>query len=303
MQHTKDDSAKTVNGNGQKVETMDIVTIHSPAPSISLREIIEQAKGMAGALVEMKRIALSVTNREDWENMGGKPYLTATGSEKVARLFKVAIEGTKWVYEEYEDFAGQYYEYTFTGIASMPSGDRIDCIGVCDSRDKFFATANGEQKEQHEVSRRDIKKKAYTNMFNNGVTRLLGLRNLNWDEVLAGLAMRPEGDSGDPFEAVNFDSREKRQQAAASGNLSPDQMLAEIRDMINTMADTPAGRTKLSRELLGFENAQKEWVNGPNDPMKLKSWKNYPKGVDQKYQKVLQRFNETTDQKLADGQN
>ena len=64
----------------------------------------------------------------------------------------------------------------------------MEAIGSCSSRDKFFAWdkragENGEYKQLSDVDETNIQKAAYSNMVMNGVTRLLGIRNLSWDEL------------------------------------------------------------------------------------------------------------------------
>lgn len=128
-------------------------------------------------------VAVSATGAADWVDMDGKPYLQGSGAEKVARRF-----GIRWVVdpidrEDLEDELGKYYVYTALGKFSLGDKETIEAIGICSSRDKFFGKVKGEFKKVQDVDLPNIKKKAYTNCVVNGVTRLLGLRNLTWDEL------------------------------------------------------------------------------------------------------------------------
>jgi len=71
----------------------------------------------------------------------------------------------------------------------------MEAIGSCSSRDKFFAYVseirdrNGNVireaswKPLSEIDETNVMKAAYTNLLVNGITRLLGIRNLTWDDL------------------------------------------------------------------------------------------------------------------------
>ncbi len=139
------------------------------------------------------KAALKYTHAGDWVNLGGKPYLLATGAERIARPFGVYLTGVKFSKEERTDANGKYFMYFCLGtVGSRLLGAELTFEGTCSSRDKFFGTftetRDGQKvtvlKPLEDVSEPDIKKKAWNNMFVNGITRLLGLRGLKW-ELLA----------------------------------------------------------------------------------------------------------------------
>lgn len=289
-----------------EVQERDLQVVYSGDSSFA--EIIRSAEETARMLIKVRRTAVSMTTKDDWKDMGGKPYLQGKGAEPVGRLFGVSIHNAKCSRDVYDDpKAGTVVEYTWTGQASLRNGDTVPCIGMCDTKDGMFTEKGGGYKDLCDIDLKDVKRTAFSRMFSNGIKTILGLRNLTWPEVNEGLGLRDDYKADDPFDKINFnsdESRQERQQAAASGLLNPEQMIQEMVEMIENMADTAAGRAKLSRELLGFEKTDtKEWVNGPNDPKALKKWKNYPACVEPRYKKVLERFNQVTDQKLADEQN
>lgn len=305
-------NGNTQNKNGAaiddapEVQERDLQMVYGGGTSLA--EIIQTAQETARQMIKLRRIAVSLTTKDDWKDMGGKPYLETKGALPVGRLLRVSIHNAKCAKDFYDDpLAGTVLEYTWTGEAYLPNGDVVPCIGMCDTKDSMFMEKGGKYKELAEIDRKDVKRAAHTRLLGNGIKSILGLRNLTWPEVNEGLALRDDYKSDDPFDRINFnndESRQERQQAAASGNLNPEQMIQEMVEMIANMADTQAGRAKLSRELLGFEKTDtKEWVNGPNDPKALKKWKNYPACVEPRYKKVLERFNQVTDQELADEQN
>ena len=129
-------------------------------------------------------VAIRATSQGDWIDQNGKPYLQASGAEKVARRFGVRIFDVEIERENITDDNGIYYLYTVTGKAALGSGNEsIEAIGTCSSRDKFFGRSHGENKKMEDVDIGNVKKKAYTNFMGNAITRLLGVRNLSWEDI------------------------------------------------------------------------------------------------------------------------
>lgn len=139
----------------------------------------EQAEKRIEAINKIKQIALRVTNANDWVDQGGKPYLQTSGAEKIARLFGISwrIDEPQWHIDE-----DGHFEYTYKGYFSMGNVE-IEAIGTRTSRDEFFTW--GGKKPPSEIDRGDVKKAAYTNCIGNGITRLLGIRNLTWEDLAA----------------------------------------------------------------------------------------------------------------------
>ena len=133
---------------------------------------------------KIKILAIKQTNPKDWVDQDGKPYLQSSGAEKVARLFGISwrlCEGYPKK-ETLKDEAGTYYLYTCKGEFEM-GGKTVEVIGTCSQRDKFFGRKGCELKAESEIDITNIIRKAVTNMEVNGITRLLGIRNLTWDEI------------------------------------------------------------------------------------------------------------------------
>jgi len=142
-------------------------------------EIIEQRSQLFERVLN---VALTATGPSDWVDQNGKPYLQASGAEKVARRFGVRIFDIDIERENITDEGGTYYVYTVTGKGALGRGNElIEAIGTCSSRDVFF-TRGGKMKQQ-DVDITNIKKSAYSNFMGNVVTRLLGIRNLTWAEL------------------------------------------------------------------------------------------------------------------------
>jgi len=145
----------------------------------SLLAIAQAAEQRVEAVNRIKKVALAVTNPHDWVDQQGRPYLQVSGAEKVARLF-----GISWRINEptLETEPDGHYSYIYSGEFTIGTAT-IQAIGSRSSRDKFFCQRKNRTLAPDEVDRQDVRKSAYTNCIGNGVTRLLGIRNLTWEEV------------------------------------------------------------------------------------------------------------------------
>lgn len=152
-------------------------------------DIISSAERRVEKIKKIITLALKITNHQDWVDQQGKPYLQGSGAEKVARLFGLKIHSVKVEKKETSDEKGQFYYYLTTGVAEMKGGlDSLVAIGTCSSKDQFFAKTkdadgNPVWKPLSEVDETNIMKSSYTNFLVNGITRLLGLRNLTYEQL------------------------------------------------------------------------------------------------------------------------
>lgn len=147
-------------------------------------DIIMMAEQRVNQLQRILETSLKVTNSQDWIDQQGKPYLMGSGAEKIARLFGLRIKDVKSDKRNSQDEKGSFYFYVYTGVVEMGTGkDSIEAVGTCSSKDQFFAKKGGVLKPLSEIDETNIMKAAYTNMVVNGITRLLGLRNLTWEQL------------------------------------------------------------------------------------------------------------------------
>ena len=170
-------------------DIMDVAPI-TDVPALAddqLLAIADQAEKRIEAVKKIKSLVFKVTNQHDWIDQQGKPYLWASGAEKIARLFGISWRISE---PEYESLEGGHYSYTYKGYFTL-GGATIESVGARSSKDGFFKKygkeSNGERKElpPSEIDKTDVKKAAYTNLIGNGITRLLGIRNLTWEELEA----------------------------------------------------------------------------------------------------------------------
>ena len=147
--------------------------------SDNLVKMAEFAEKRVDAIKRIKRAALAVTSVHDWIDQSGKPYLSVSGSEKVARLFGISWRIDEPEYKQEDD---GHYAYTYKGYFTM-GPTTIEVIGSRSSKDPFFSRAHGKDIPPSEVDGNNVRKAAYTNLLGNGITRMLGLRGMTWEEV------------------------------------------------------------------------------------------------------------------------
>ncbi len=155
----------------------------------ALIDIAEQAEKRVDAILKIKKVALKVTNKFDWTNQQDRPYLQVSGSEKIANLFNIS-----WRIDEprleFEDDG--HFTYTYKGEFSL-AGRTIEIEGSRSSKDPFFKkydyfkSEDGKsiktEKPISAIDKRDVKMAALTNLLGNGISRILGIRNLQWSDL------------------------------------------------------------------------------------------------------------------------
>jgi hypothetical protein len=167
------------------------VTTRDDVPAIAddtLIAVARMAEARIDAVIKIKQLALKVTNARDWTDQSGNPYLQVSGAEKIANLFNIS-----WMFLTpeplYEQDDDGHYTYTFKGRFSM-GGRSIEIEGSRSSKDSFFKQnlyQDGkllrEKTVEERDNKRDVKMAALTNLLGNGITRILGIRNLTWQDL------------------------------------------------------------------------------------------------------------------------
>ncbi|OPY13010.1 MAG: hypothetical protein A4E69_01883 [Syntrophus sp. PtaB.Bin138] len=156
----------------------------TPITDDTLISLAEQAEKRIDAMNKIKRVAIKLTNRHDWTDQGGKPYLQVSGAEKIARMFGISWRISEPIKETYD---GGHFAFTYKGYFSL-AGATIEAIGTRSSKDGFFKKYSGRGDDRvelpaSEIDGGDVKKSAYTNCIGNGITRLLGIRNLTYEDL------------------------------------------------------------------------------------------------------------------------
>lgn len=237
----------------------------------TLIQIAKQAEARIDAVIKIKQMALKVTNPSDWVDQNGKPYLQASGSEKVANLFNIS-----WKIDEptCEQEADGTITYIYKGEFSL-AGRSIEVEGSRSSRDTFFKKydyENGKKVGEKPLDRRDLKMAAMTNLLGNGITRLLGIRNLTYADLEAFAGIK-----ADQIGKVEYKKAgEKRENGSGIKNPEPGKkdetekdLRVEITNMIKEMDTTGTESELMLKTFSGFMGKNKEgeekWIEGKTD--------------------------------------
>ena len=146
--------------------------------------IVRQAQLRQDAFKKLLIVALAGTRPDGWMDFGGNPWPTTPEAERIRRDFGISvIDVQDPKLEEGSDDRGPWFAYTVKGTVTSALFGTIECTGHAGSRDLFFSKAGDVFKPASDVDRPSIKQAAYSNMMQNGVTRILGLRGLTWDEL------------------------------------------------------------------------------------------------------------------------
>lgn len=207
-----------------------------PVASEALVELAAQAERRVEAINKIKQYSLRLTQPGDWIDQNGRPYLQVSGAEKIARLF-----GISWRIDEpiREELEGGHFIYTYKGYFSL-AGAEIEAIGSRSSKDPFFKRyiyANGQRKElpPTEIDPGDVKKAAYTNCIGNGITRLLGLRNISYDDLEKVAGIKRE-------QITHIRYGDKTKQDDSTTPAEPQEIVGEVVDVRMKKGKTKAGK-------------------------------------------------------------
>lgn len=138
------------------------------------------------AFKKVRIIAIGYTRESDWVNIDGEPYLQESGAQAIAGPFGVSFGEPKSEKIWEEDAKGKHYIIIYRSECyATRIGRRMWAEGMCSTRDLFFGKSGGEYKALEDIDERNIRYKAMTNMMGNGIKRLVGLRNIQWKELIA----------------------------------------------------------------------------------------------------------------------
>ena len=128
----------------------------------------------------IKQVVFKCTSRSDWADMNGKPYyLQCHGAEKIAAHF-----GVGWKNVAYTKDIKENGHYIYTCKMTMIFNSReIEVIGTRASDCAFFGYKNKKLRDVESIDETNIKKSAYTNCLGSGIKRMLGIRDLTWEEI------------------------------------------------------------------------------------------------------------------------
>ena len=154
-------------------------------------------------LSRLRTLALSVTGDLDWVDLSGHPYLTTSGTLKIAALFSVSFTGTR-VEETREKLGEKEIVRYSVMLRARFMGRELDVVGGASSDESFFAKRDGKAVPLSEVNLNSVRKKAVTNAQSRAVKAILGLGGLTWEDLKqAGVQVKamPRVDFGKAKEA------------------------------------------------------------------------------------------------------
>jgi hypothetical protein len=220
---------------------------------------------------EVRNRSVKLTLPQDWSDHSGKPYLGATGAERLKPLWGIYIRNLRIepTLDEVRRHLrlGEHVSVQIIGTAgSRVTGEESEFLGGRSSDDPFFADQKGGIEEG--VDPEDLVKAAVSNFEVNAITRLLGLRGLSWADL------EPHGINAERSKAAGGGRASYRQggQTASSSKLAD--MAAEIRQGLEAVFGGQAlqslkalssfkaqdGSTKSIDTWAGLERASEKWV-------------------------------------------
>lgn len=149
---------------------------------------LKRARLMIMYLGEIRKLSIQGTNSNDWMNQRGKPYLTISGSNKIAMNFGIHIYNVKIEELLKTDSKGAYIQYKCTGTAKWNQVERED-MGLASTNDDFFCKRYSQDGNKtpiflnlEQVDKNTVQKTAHTNFMNRVIKNLLGL-SFTWEEI------------------------------------------------------------------------------------------------------------------------
>lgn len=246
--------------------------------SSSVEETLKQIEIAFKRAERMTTLALSRTRPGDWIDIGGKPYLQASGAVKMLHPFGISVSEPIFTEEQKPEGKREQPEQIFNCKVTftLPNGQQFHEIGSAASSDDFFCKrkrnlldSNGKpipitndkgevQKDKwgriqyefeeyflpvSEIDLQDVRKKSYANALGRGVRRMLALENLTWDDLAKAGIKRAGG---------SYDFKKGGQAPTQDADKGNDRKRQEIREMILEMAGGDDATAKTILESLTF---------------------------------------------------
>ena len=171
-----------MDGNGQDSE----LVVERAAVPTPLEVQLDSQKAIAriGAIAQVidgcAKASIQRTNAADWVKMGKGYYLQASGAQKIRSIWGIYYRDRKVTKEINQDGT---YSYLVEGVVGSKVLDQlygevtIEIDGGRSSNDPFFVKGN------REPDPLDVRKAALSNWEARAVTALLGLKNLNAEDL------------------------------------------------------------------------------------------------------------------------
>lgn len=245
---------------------IDSADTAADAPPLAImRGVATMDLAVANRLVEqrlaffrnIREKTVALTYAQDWVDFEGKPYLQATGVERLTPLWGIYIQDIRMEPSLEETRrrlrAGEHVSVECVAVAgSHVTGERSEFIGGRSSDDPWFSERRGGIEA---LDPEDLRKAAYSNLEVQVVMRLLGLRGLTWDDLAQyGITRQGAGGAATFKKPGGTEGTERRKVIAESIRAA----------LVAQHGDTPAALDALYRAS-AFQNDKGEEIG-------LKTW-------------------------------
>lgn len=221
----------------------------SPLAQPDIISIAQNADLLEKAHKRVFQLVVSAAGKNGIDHLGENPYFNAGGCSRIAARVGISWDTPS---ERKEMEPDGHYTYIFDTTFYM-MGRSCPATGSASSSQPWYAIKNQQPVPPAEINSGNVRKHAFTNLLNNGIKSLLGLKNLSWDELEAA------GLSRDGGARVSYE-REMKEDAQG--------MKAEIRQLILDMAEGDKDRAQDKLEELtawvtkdGVEKPGKRQIN------------------------------------------
>ena len=173
---------------GQDLEIVDggpvQVIERAPMAEVGIEALLKlaaTADKRVAALKTLRLASIRATNNHDWVDQSGNPYLQASGGQKIAPLWGIGWQ----IIGHSKTVSSDADSYIWTTILRLtdPTGRIVEAIGTLSSKDDLFAKRGDTYLPMSEVDEPSIKKASATNCLARGISEMVGLRNITWEEL------------------------------------------------------------------------------------------------------------------------
>ena len=151
---------------------------------VPVKDLVHRFEVFADAYSVVRDVAITKTLPQDWADFGGKPWLTAKGAERVRLALGITVKDWTWERHDFTDEKGSYFMIVSEGTVGLKSVDVwSSALGTCTSRKPLYFKERDRERHISEIDPGNIIKDSYSNMIENGISRFMGLRGLEWEDL------------------------------------------------------------------------------------------------------------------------
>ena len=240
-----------MNGEGDRELVVEQAAVPTPLEvQLDSQKAIARISAIAQVIDGCAKASIQRTNASDWVKMGKGYYLQASGAQKIRPIWGIYFRDRKVTKEINPDGS---YAYLVEGVVGSKVLDQlygevtIEIDGGRSSNDPFFV------KNNREVDPLDVRKASLANWESRAVTALLGLKNLNADDLkrngilvdqIAGVEYQKGAEGGGQAGVVISEAQAKRLWAIARQSKVADDTLKDLLQRYGFDSTYKVGRDK-----------------------------------------------------------